>query len=285
MTSKRPQDLVFTLFGEYLLTRDRPVWVGSLITLLRPFNLSEGAVRTVLSRMTKKKWLKSRRRGRNSYYDLTVRGQKLLAEGKHRIFHPSWGDAWDEQWYLLSYSIPEDRRHLRDRLRVRLAWLGFGSMGNGIWISPHDVGRRVEEMAEEMGIREHLICFRAQSLGASDHADLVDRCWDLPALAARYCAFLELWRPGLDYIRQGLAGGTLSDEGCFVHRFNLLHEFRAFPLEDPYLPAALLPDAWPGREAAQLFNELHNLLEEPAERYLEAVLSDEPALASTGGGG
>ena len=39
--NQRPQDLVFTLFGEYLLHRPEPVWVGSLISLLETFGLSE----------------------------------------------------------------------------------------------------------------------------------------------------------------------------------------------------------------------------------------------------
>ncbi len=283
MITKRPQDLVFTLYGEYLQNLRRPVWVGTLIALLRPFGLSEGAVRTVLSRMTRKRWLRRRRHGRHAYYDLTARGRKLLSEGHERIFHPSWDEAWDGQWYLLSYSIPEDVRHLRDRLRVRLAWLGFGSLGNGIWISPHDVGDRVSEMAEEMGIREHLVCFRAQHLGDTDHFDLVGRCWDLGGLAARYHAFLRLWTPGLEVIRAGLADRTLTDEGCYVRRFNLIHEFRSFPLEDPYLPKALLPDEWPGETAAELLGKLHDLLQDRADRYVAAILEQEPALAWAGG--
>ncbi len=51
MPAQRPQDLVFTLYGEYLLHRDEPIWVGSLISLLQPFGLAEAAVRTALSRM------------------------------------------------------------------------------------------------------------------------------------------------------------------------------------------------------------------------------------------
>ena len=51
---QRPQGLVFTLFGEYLLERSDSVWVGSLIALLEPFGLTEGGARTVLSRMAKK---------------------------------------------------------------------------------------------------------------------------------------------------------------------------------------------------------------------------------------
>ena len=76
----RPRDLVFTLFGEYLLERSETVWVGTLITLLEPFGLTEGTVRTALSRMVKKGWLEARREGRHAYYSLTPRGRRLLEE-------------------------------------------------------------------------------------------------------------------------------------------------------------------------------------------------------------
>ena len=97
--------------------------------------------------MARKGWLHSRRMGRHSFYDLTGRGRHLLEEGRARILHPSWDGPWDETWFLLAYSIPEDVRHLRDRLRDRLAWLGFGSLGNGLWISPHDVSKEVADIA------------------------------------------------------------------------------------------------------------------------------------------
>lgn len=63
MSPRRPQDLIFTLFGEYLEHLNRPIWVGSLSALPRPFQVSENAVRTVLSRLMAKRWLVARRVG------------------------------------------------------------------------------------------------------------------------------------------------------------------------------------------------------------------------------
>ena len=280
MPSRRPQDLVFTLFGEYLSHRSDPVWVGSLIALLKPFRVSEGAVRTVLSRMTRKRWLAARRRGRNSYYTLTARGHKVVEDGDPRIFHPPLTSDWGGRWCLVTYSIPEDVRHLRDRLRVRLAWLGFGSLGNGVWISPHDVHDKVAEMAEDMGLGENMVCFSARQIGSADHATLVERCWNLPELAERYRDFLVRWRTRADEIRDALARDALSDDRAFVLRFQLIHEYRVFPLEDPYLPAALLPEEWPGWDAAAHFNRCHDLLQAASDRYVAEVLSREPSFQS-----
>ena len=275
--AQRPQDLVFTLYGEYLLDREGPAWVGALIALLHPFGLSEGAVRTVLSRMARKGWLSARKIGRHAFYELTPRGRKLLEEGQARIFHPSWDSPWDERWFLLAYSIPEDARKLRDRLRDRLAWLGFGSLGNGLWISPHDVEAAVADLAAELGIEEHVECFRASRVAGAPVADLVSRCWDLTEVNEHYRDFLERWTPVRE---RTVAGSPIEDEECYTLRFGLIHEFRAFPLEDPYLPRMLLPEGWVGEEASELFHELHDKLVGPADAHVDRVLALTPTTAS-----
>jgi phenylacetic acid degradation operon negative regulatory protein len=276
MSLKRPQDLVFTLFGEYLTPLDRPVWAGSLIALLKPFRISEGAVRTVLSRMTRKGWLHSRRVGRHSYYALTARGRRVVEAGKARLFHPPSTDSWDGRWCLVIYSIPEGVRHLRDRLRVRLSWLGFGSLGNGVWVSPHDVVPQVTEVAREMELGGNLVCFRADQVIGEGHAGLVERCWSLPDVAARYRTFLGRWQAETERLGSARASEGLSDDRAFVLRFRLIHEYREFPLVDPFLPDILLPDEWPGKNAAEVFSALHEQLVAPSDRYVSAVLAREP---------
>ena len=285
LPSRRPQDLVFTLYGEYLLDRDDPTWVGALISLLHPFGLSEGAVRTVLSRMARKGWLSARRRGRHAFYELTPRGRKLLEEGQARIYRPSWDGPWDERWFLLAYSIPEDARKLRDRLRDRLAWLGFGSLGNGLWISPHDVEAPVAELSEQLGIAEHLECFRATRVAGAPVAELVAKCWDLEAVNDHYRAFIQRWTPRMDRLERAGSPDEIADEECYTLRFGLIHEFRAFPLEDPYLPRPLLPEGWVGEDATRLFRALHDRLVGPADQWVDAILAQAPTpTAATSGG-
>lgn len=277
MAGLRSQDLVFTLYGDYLLERRGPVWVGSLIALLGRLGVSPAAVRTVLSRMARKGWLTAERRGSRSYYGLTGRGRKLLEEGRQRIYHPPRDERWDDSWHLITYSVPEDRRRLRDRLRVRLLWLGCAPLTNGLWISPHDVRARVEEVATALGISGHVEVFRARHLGFSDVHRLVAECWDLSALSARYAAFIARYGPRYERDRRQLdANGRLSAAGCFVRRFRLVHEYRRFPLVDPYLPRPLLPEDWHGDRAAELFEAYHDLLAGPAESFLDSVCEVAP---------
>ena len=271
----RPQDLIFTLYGEYLLHRKEPIWVGSLIALLQPFDLSEGAVRTVLSRMARKGWLEAHRTGKHSFYDLAPKGRQLLEDGEDRIFHPSWDNPWDGSWFLIAYSIPEDVRHLRDRLRDRLAWLGFGSLGNGLWISPHDVEEQVQRVAKQLKIESHLECFQARRVNEQDAQELVAKCWDLATVNQQYLAFSGRWQSELERCSTGVPTGDVTHEECFTVRFDLIHEYRAFPLIDPYLPRSLLPEKWHGEDAAELFNMLHDILKGPADSYVDQILNTE----------
>lgn len=279
MAARRPQDLVFSLFGEYLLDRPGPVWVGSLIELLAPFDLSENAVRTALSRMSRKEWLGSERRGRTAWYDLTDRGRRLLVEGAERIHHPPRDAPWDGTWSLVTYSIPEDDRELRDRLRAGLTWLGFGSLGGGLWISPHDDVAPVGSLAGEIGVRDHVETFRARHLGFSDPARLVARCWDLEAVDERYGAFLRRFEPELERARRAARAGAHEPLDAYVRRFELIHAYREFPALDPYLPPALLPPDWRGDRAARLFETYRDLLTEPADRYVDTILVTAPGTA------
>lgn len=278
MNRRRPQDLVFTLFGDYLLHRPGPVWAGSLVVLLETLGLKRGTSRTVLSRMARRGWLVSRRRGRRSEYDLTARGRRLLEEGEERIHHPPRDEAWMGTWRLISYSIPEELRSQRDRMRIRLSWLGCGSLGNGLWITPHDVGARLAEMAGGLRVAEYVELFEARHVGFSDTAHLVTQCWDLAGIAKRYRAFLTRNRPAFERCPERLSAGRWTPRDCFMRRFRLIHEYRQFPLMDPYLPRELLPADWPGEAAAELFRSYHALLAEPAERYVAQVCEEEVAV-------
>lgn len=273
----RSQDKVFTLFGDYLRFREGPISVDSLITLLGQLDLSEAAVRSVLWRMTRKGWLTMERIGSGSYYGLTDRGRKLLEEGGQRIYHPPRNRSWNGSWYLITYSIPEDRRRLRDRLRIRLSWLGGGSLTSGLWVCAHDVREKVEEIATALDITGHIEIFRAQHLGFSEVHSLVSQCWDLPAINAEYAVFIEKYRPEYERHQGEIhTDGHLSPAACFVRRFTLVHEYREFLYMDPYLPRELLPEDWRGNEADELFRAYHGLLTQPAEAYVDSVCEVAP---------
>ncbi|MGD2148644.1 MAG: PaaX family transcriptional regulator C-terminal domain-containing protein [Anaerolineae bacterium] len=270
------QDLVFTLYGDYIRHRGGEVWTGSLIELLGLFGLSGQAVRSTLSRMSRKGWLDSRRAGRYSYYSLTPKCLELLEEGARRIFQPR-SDPWDGRWHLVTYFIPESKSHLRRRLRRRLLWLGFGSLSPATWISHRDLRAEVERVVDPLGVRPYVEFFTAEHRGFSSDEDVLRRCWDLERLNASYVTLIERYEPPFrDRQARLTAGESLEPRDCFVERFMLIHEYRSSPYVDPNLPLELLPEDWLGEKATELFRQYHDLLVEGAESFVDTILAKAP---------
>ena len=270
------QDMVFTLYGDYLRHRGGKAWTGSLIELLGLFGLSEQAVRSSLSRMSRKGWLRSTKSGRYSFYSQTPKLLALLEEGAQRIFQPRQ-DPWDGRWHLLTYSIPESKRHLRRKLRRRLPWLGFGALHQATWISPRDLRAEVEQVVDALQIRPYVEFFTAEHRGFANDEEIVARCWNLEQLNDYYATFIARYGPPFqEYQAQMEAGDGPEPKECFVQRFMLIHEYRSSPYVDPNLPLELLPDDWLGEEATQLFQQFHDLLIEEAEAFVDSILAKAP---------
>jgi phenylacetic acid degradation operon negative regulatory protein len=268
----RPQSMMFTLYGDYIMHRGGEIWVGSLIRIAAQFGLSQQAVRSALSRMSQHGWLKVRRVGNRSYYGASARTRRLLEEGKRRIFAHRV-EPWDHQWHLLVYSIPERKRELRTELRKQLAWLGYGPLSSGSWICPHRIDDDISALVEGLGISDCVETFTATHHGASDDRGLAARCWDLTSIDRRYEAFLSKYQPLFEDVR---SRSELVPSECFVHRFLLIHEYRKFFFIDPELPAELVPAGWHGFQARDLFHAFHDLLAEPANDYFDSVFDAPP---------
>ncbi len=265
--------MIYTLYGDYIRHAGGSIWIGSLIRLLGHFGVSQQAVRSTVSRMTRRGLLRVDRMGTRSFYSLTPESAKTIEEAAARIFHShSPRNAWDGQWRLVTYSIPENAREARDRLRHELGWMGFGMLTSALWISPHDCRPEVDQLATSLGLCDHIELFTARHEGFANAETIVARCWNLPAINARYAAFIEKYKPMYDqHLRLLKRGDDLAPSQYFVHRFNLIHEYRRFPFKDPELPSELLPRDWRGIEAANLFKQYHDLLAEKANAFFFSV--------------
>jgi phenylacetic acid degradation operon negative regulatory protein len=274
------QDMIFTLYGDYVRHVGGEAWTGSLIELLGLFGQSEQAVRSALSRMSGKGWLESRRVERYSFYRQTEKLVNLLEEGAQRIFQPR-SDPWDGRWHLLTYSIPESKRHLRRHLRRRLLWLGFGTLNHATWLSPRDLRSEVELVVDSLDVRPYVDFFTADHRGFASGEELIARCWDLEQLNEYYTSFIQRYESSLKLHKDRLAAGNgLDPQECFVQRFMLIHEYRSSPYLDPNLPLELLPEDWPGERATRLFQEYHDLLVDQAETFVNSVFAKAPQVGA-----
>jgi phenylacetic acid degradation operon negative regulatory protein len=272
----RPQELAITVLGAYVRPKPQPVWSGGMVKLLGEFRFSQGAARVALSRLVRRGLLGRVKDGRLVHYTLTPRSDHLLAEGDRRIFSLGWSDDWDGTWTILWHSIPESRRVDRSRLARRLRFLGFGSVQDGTWISPHRREQEVLELVDELEIAEHVGVILGEPSRSLQIDKLINRAWDLDLLARRYGRFVEEFSPYLDKRKRG----RLDEKEAFLVRTRLVHAFREFPFLDPDLPDELMPDHAERRRAAQIFHVVYEDLTEPAQRHFEEVAAARTA-AST----
>lgn len=262
----KARSLVFDLFGDYLRYRGGEVRLRGLIALMDCFDVPEPTVRVVVTRLRKEGWLDSRRDGRETVYVLTGEAWRLLDEGRARIFARESG-PWDGQWHMVIYSVPETERALREQLRKRLTWLGFGSLSAAVWLSPHD---RIEQVrasfADHPAVR--LDTFRSRTDDIAADRDMAARSWDLVELNRDYAQLLDRYRPRL----AGYRADDLQGRQALVERTRLIHDYRLFPFRDPDLPPELLPEGWSGRAAHEVFLEAHGLLRAPAEACVDELI-------------
>jgi phenylacetic acid degradation operon negative regulatory protein len=259
--SPAARSLLLTVLGEYVLPESGEVWQETLVAALASVGYTEQAARQALSRSTRDGWLATERRGRRSRMFLTDASRRLLATGARRIY--SFGDpwSWDGRWLIVILRVPEQRRSVRHQLRSRLAWAGLGSLGGGIWLTPH-VERESElatAIAEEPDADARF--FVAQLGDMDDPRQLVSDAWDLDSVTEQYRAFIQ------DFVR--LRPG--SPEACFRQQTLLVHAWRRFPFLDPDLPAELLPAEWPRDRAHALFVECHEAWSTGARAHFAAL--------------
>jgi phenylacetic acid degradation operon negative regulatory protein len=263
----QPQDLVITLLGTYVRPGENRVWSGGLVRLLGELGFSTGAARVALTRLVRRGLLARERAGRLVHYRVTARCVRVLDEGDGRIF--SLGDPPEDggRWTVLWHQIPRERRLERSRLARRLRFLGFGSMQDGVWVSPHNHTHEVVRLLGELGVSEFATLFVAEVGAASGLGTLVSRAWDLRGLIGRYEAFQREFEP----FSRARARAGLSDDEAFVVRTRLVHLFRGFPQLDPELPEELAPLSRARSRTVATFHLLYEELEKPSQRHFDLV--------------
>jgi phenylacetic acid degradation operon negative regulatory protein len=271
MEPMRSRSVLLDVYGAFV--RDLGGWiaVADLVRLLAAVGVEEQAVRLAVSRFTRNGLLSRRKVEGRVGYELTDTAVQLLAEGDQRIYSILEPARLEDGWALASFSVPEEIREQRHQLRRRLAWLGYGSLGGGLWIAPSRVLDQTRQLVVQLGLEAHVDLFRAHYEAFADASSLLDRCWDVERMRAAYRTYLDEFAPVLASPRGDAP--TRDTARAFADFVAGLHEWRKLPFVDPGLPTELLPDGWEGTEAAALFQRLREVLEPVARRHVESELT------------
>jgi phenylacetic acid degradation operon negative regulatory protein len=258
--------MLFTVLGELVLPSDRTTaWTSAVLAVFARLGIEEKATRQALMRTAAAGWLEPEKVGRRTRWRLTGSAQRLLTDGAQRIYSFA-GPApeWDGRWLVVSVRIPERERRARHVVRTRLSWAGFGSLGVGLWISPHpDREAEAVGVLRAAGLAQAAHVFVAQRHGLGDVRDLVAQAWDLAAVEEQYEQFINEF-------------GAADPGDVLARQIELVHAWRKFPSADPALPRELLPERWSGLQAARLFTDRHERWSPGARQEWERLNPQHP---------
>src|SRR5690606_31925808 len=136
-----PQLLLTSLLGDFWYWRDEHIPSTALVRLLDEFGITVDGARAAMRRLAARGLLTVVRNGRTTAYGIPARTSEVIIERTHRMLtFGATAPAWDGQWTVVAFSVPEQDRDVRTALRARLRLLRFAALYDGVWVSPHDTG-------------------------------------------------------------------------------------------------------------------------------------------------
>lgn len=269
------RSLIISVFGDAIVLRGGRVWLGSLVQLLEPLDLSERLIRTSVFRLVKEDWLSAETVGRRADYALTALGQRRIDKAARHIY-ASHAPHWDRRWRLI-LGIGELSAKERERVRSALFWQGFGLLGNDCFVHPGaDLSMAfdalvAEGLADVVGRLMPLLAADVGSGLSASGADLVRRAWSLEPLNQAYADFVATYSPILAELRRNREA-QVAPQDAFLLRTLLIHDYRRLLLRDPELPDILQAHDWSGQMARLLCRDLYRRLLAASEAHLDAHL-------------
>lgn len=271
--TSQPRALILDIYGAFARRLGNWFAVADLVTLLDDLSVDEHAVRSAISRMKRGGLITPSRRANMMGYALTDTALAILAEGDTRIYGNQEPARSDDPWALVVFSVPETQRRRRHVLRTQLTRLGFGTLSPGVWLAPARLIPETEATLRRHDLTDCVDLYKARYRNFATLHNMVERAWDLSALAAMYKQFLVEIEPVLDQWNH--ADRTENDRperDAFVDYITALHHWRRLPFLDPGLPADVLPPDWTGTRARRVFLTLIDRIEPAAYRYVSKTV-------------
>jgi phenylacetic acid degradation operon negative regulatory protein len=247
VANRQPRQLVLALFGEHVLDDPFPVRASALLSVLDGAGITASATRAALDRLTAANILARTRSGREILFSLTPHGLAVLSEAAGRVRSPRPFDPVGEGWTLVTFSIPEEQRTLRHRLRSTLTWEGFAPLRDGLWIAPGEVNvaAAFEPLHADLPPNA-LMAFHAREL--LPITANIRSAWDIEAIRREHLAFIEAWS-AIDTSTSPLSLRTM-----------LVADWLALLRVDPRLPHQFMDDNWPATRSSETYQRCHQAL-------------------------
>lgn len=157
-------------------------------------------------------------------------------------------DDWDGVWRIISYEIPEKKRHLRDRLRREMEGWGLGPWHRSFWMTSHPVITNLRDLVYGKEEAEYIQAFESTHM-FGDMEVMIEKIWNKNSLEKNYRELFKEWH------------SVLSSDKTKNEKFmTILFKYIKLLKTDPGLPPALVGKKWISFEAFNIFKEIRGIL-------------------------
>jgi len=239
----------------------------ALVAVLGALGMTEGTARATILRMRRGGWLASSRRGPVVEYALTEPARALAASVVAPLMGPR--PAWEGVYQGLLFTVPETVRGYRDALRRAATVAGFGLLQAGLLIAAEP--RRwspLEPLLREAPAGSRLLRVELR-MSLEDARIAAAEAWPLGALAAAYRGQAADVLGSADRYRASLPSGAAAVRAMW----QAMSPISATAIEDPALPAELLPDDWPGAEIRGAIIGISTVLGPQVQAFIDEAIA------------
>lgn len=121
-------------------------------------------LKRTIARLRREKLVKIVERDGEQIVELTKHGRRRIIKYSLENLSIDRQTSWDEQWRLVLYDVPHQRRQLRDIFRQTLKTLGFYQLQESVWLYPYPCEQQITFLREYYGVGNEVLYIVATKL-------------------------------------------------------------------------------------------------------------------------
>ncbi|MFH1855528.1 MAG: hypothetical protein ABH810_03955 [bacterium] len=205
--------------------------------------LSPAVLRGILGKMEAMKLVEKS----NSVIKISKEGQNLLNNTLDYLHEKTI--HWDGKWRFVSFSIPEPKRSLRDKLRRFLEEKGAKMVFNGLWISPLDISSGLTIFSKKSGIFKKILIIESNEISTGITKEELQTLWNFDSSKQDIYQFIN---KAEIFLKQRIRDSFEVKK--------IIFEYALILKSQPKLPIELFPSDWPQFRAGISYRKVKRLL-------------------------
>lgn len=136
-----------------------------------------------LWRLEKQGYIKRHLKEKKKFPKLTKLGEKQALKCLSDDFSIAQSKKWDKKWHLVIFDIPNDKKNLRDVIRLKLKKLGFFQLQKSVFIYPFNCLNVIRSLKYIYGLSSYIQYIIAEDI--ESEIDLVSYFYDKGIISSK----------------------------------------------------------------------------------------------------